>query len=131
MTRLTASATYNRPTADGNWETTLAFGRDRNRPGRDLDAVLLESAWRRGADTVFGRVEQAQKDELFPAGAPLDGRAFRVGKLSLGYFHTVSAGPHLSLDLGGLVSAFDLPRALDAAYGASPTAFMLFARARV
>ncbi len=131
--RTTASATYNRRLAQGEWQTTLAWGRDENRPGVTTDAFLLESALSRGRHTVFGRAEAVDKDELFanaPAD-PLNGRAFGVGKVSLGYVHTLPTTRGLALDLGGLVSRYVLPAALDRAYGADPTSFMLFTRVKV
>ena len=131
QTRTTASVTYNRPLTDGNFQSTLAFGETTNTPGHRLNAWLAEAALTRGANTVFGRAETAEKDELFHEGDPLDGHIFNVGKLSLGYFRTVPAGAHLSLDLGALVSTYALPSALKPAYGADPTSFMLFARVRL
>lgn len=128
--RTTASVTYNRPFGNGDWETTLAWGRDQNQPGHTLDAYLAETAVRRGADTVFGRAERADKDELFGPGSPLDGRIFTVSKLSVGYFRTIPTSVHLAVDLGGLVSKYDLPPALKPSYGPDPTSFMLFARAK-
>jgi hypothetical protein len=130
QTRTTASATYNRPLAHGNWQTTFAWGRDENRPGNTSDAFLLESAasWRR--HTVFGRAENVGKDELFDdqPHSPYAGRVINVSKFSLGYFYTVPATRILAVDLGGLVSKYALPAVLDATYGADPTSFMLFAR---
>ena len=54
--------------AAGNWQTTLAWGETDNRPGKKLDAYLLESAASFGPHTVFTRAERANKDELFDAG---------------------------------------------------------------
>jgi hypothetical protein len=128
--RATASATYNRAYKRGNWQTTLAWGQDRNEPGHALDAYLLETAASFGPHTVFGRAEWAQKDELFDDDPtnPLFNHVFDVGKLSLGYFYTIPLRGHVVADLGGLVSQYDLPRALTPTYGASPTSFMLFTR---
>jgi hypothetical protein len=131
--RTTASATYNHPLARGNWQTTLAWGRDANHPGTTTDAFLLESAASYGRHTVFGRAENVSKDELFadqPA-SPLFGRVFNVSKFSVGYFYTLPIARPFALDLGGLVSKYALPRALDSAYGADPTSFMLFARIKL
>lgn len=126
--RTTASATYNRPLDHGNWETTLAWGLDQNQPGHSLNAYLAESAIQLGANTLFGRAENVDKDELFTAGSPLGDRVFNVSKFSLGYFRTLPIGPILALDLGGLVSKYALPSALRPSYGSAPTSFMLFAR---
>ena len=128
--RTTASATYNRPLPHGNWQTTFAWGRDENRPGSTSDAFLLESAASQNRHTVFGRAENVSKDELFanrPA-SPLNGRLFNVSKFSVGYFYTLPLAKPFALSVGGLVSRYALPTALDPAYGANPTSFMLFAR---
>ena len=100
-----ASATWNRAYARGNWQTTLAWGRDANDPGRTLDAFLLDSAASLDGHTVFGRLENADKDELFDdhEASPLHGRSFNVSKLSLGYFYTVPVTRWAAVDLGGLV----------------------------
>ena len=128
--RTTASATYNRAYNRGNWQTTLAWGRDQNEPGHTLDAYLLETAASFGSHTLFGRAEQARKDELFDDDPtnPLYRHVFDVGKLSLGYFYTLPLRWHVAADFGGLVSKYDLPSALTPTYGSSPTSFMLFTR---
>ena len=138
--RTTASVTYNRGYAiggaSGNWQTTVAWGRDVELPGRTLDAWLVESAASIGPHTVFARAEQVDKDDLFLSPSPLApntlaGDAFRVGKLSLGYAYSFPAARHFLIDLGGLVSVYDLPTAIKPAYGSAPRSFMLFTRVRL
>jgi len=132
--RTTASVTYNRPLPQGWWQTTLAYGQDQNRSpleSRTTDAWLLESALAHGPHTVFARAEQADKDELFLTPSPLAGQAFRVSKLSVGYAYTIPVSNHFAVDLGGLVSVYDLPSALEPAYGSSPRSLMLFTRVRL
>jgi hypothetical protein len=129
--RTTASAVYSAPLARW-WQTTLAWGRNSPSAGRASDAWLLESAVNLArTHTVFVRFERVGKDELFLAGAPLDGRSFTINKVSLGYIRDlVHTGP-LDLGLGGLLSAYSYPAALDATYGSHPTSFMVFVRARL
>jgi hypothetical protein len=132
--RTTASVTYNRGFAGGNWQSTVAWGR--NAPhggdhGGTTDAFLVDSAVQVGRNTVFGRAERVEKDELF-AGDPADplhDRVFDAGKLTIGGYHSVAVG-QLALDVGGLVSGYALPRALKPVYG-TPASAMLFARLRV
>lgn len=127
--RVTASASYNLPWDGNNWQTTLAWGEDRNSPGRNLDAFLLESAVKlHDTHTIFMRAEQAQKDELFDAPSPLAGEAFRVNELSLGYIYDLPVFTHAKLGVGGVASAYFLPSSLDAYYGDHPASFMLFGR---
>lgn len=133
--RTTASVTGNLPLGDSrNWQSTLAWGR--NDPsggghGRTTDAFLLDSALQLGRWTVFGRVENVDKDELFgDAADTLAGRVFNVSKFSLGGYHSIPIGK-VALDLGGLVSKYGLPRAIEPRYGSNPTSFMLFTRLRI
>jgi hypothetical protein len=129
--RSTASLTYNAPLGLW-WQTTLAFGRNSPSSGAATDAWLLESAVKPApAHTVFARLERVDKDELFESGAPLAGRTFTIGKLSLGYIYDVWHGAGLSLGLGALVSSYSYAASLDSSYGARPTSFMVFARARL
>ncbi|WP_454884641.1 hypothetical protein [Sphingomonas oryzagri] len=134
--RTTASVTWNLPLGDArNWQSTLAWGR--NDPsggnhGHTTDAFLLDSALQLGRWTLFGRAENVDKDELFgdEGGDPLAGRVFNVSKFSLGGYHSIPIGK-VALDLGGLVSKYDLPRDIQPRYGSNPTSFMLFTRLRI
>lgn len=127
--RTTVSAMYETSFgAAGQWATTLAWGRDDDRPGHRLDAWVVESEIHLGdAHTFFARWEHVQEDELFGPGLPFQGQVFGVGKLSLGYIHDWRLGPHLRFGLGGLVSGYSLPAEVKSAY-AGPGSFMLFAR---
>jgi len=88
--RSSASVIYNRPLKEGNWQTTLAWGRNDNIPGKTLDGVLLESAVNiRETHTFWGRFERVEKDELFLESAPLHGQKFIVNKLTLGYVYMI------------------------------------------
>ncbi len=125
------SASYNLPYANGNWQTTLAWGRNVNQPGNTLDAVLLESAASWHNHTVFARAENAQKDELFAAPSPLAGRVFDVSSVSLGYVYDIPFVDHLKLGLGAVGTVYDLPAAIQPAYGSGPVSYMLFTRLKL
>lgn len=135
--RTSASVTWNLPLGEGrNWQSTFAWGRNDPSGGHHgvaTDAFLLDSAVQLGRWTVFGRAENVDKDELFGdehGGDPLAGRVFNVGKLSGGGYHAIPFGK-VALDLGGLVSKYDLPRAIQPRYGSDPTSFMVFTRLRI
>ncbi|MXP40687.1 hypothetical protein GRI75_03360 [Altererythrobacter soli] len=124
--RTTASAHYN----NGHGLSAMAAYSGKNRqPGDTLDAWLGEVNWDlTDRHTVFGRVENVENDELFPDHHdPLHDQAFRVTKFQAGYAYRIPLGP-LDLALGGTVSAFAKPDALDEAYGSSPIGYTLFAR---
>ncbi len=131
LDRTTASAIYNRQLEAGNWQTTLAWGRNAKTGQHVTDSYLLESAVRLSqVHTFFGRAERADKDELFPAGDPLAGETFKVGKLTLGYVRDFSIARHFKIGVGGLISRYALPGDLEPSYG-SPTSYMVFARVKI
>ena len=130
--RFTASASVNTHVGGGLQQTTFAYGRNDNAPGRILDAYLLESA-ARWADThtVFGRAERVEKGELFAHSDPLDEGVFTTGKLTLGYRYDFARVRHGQWGLGALASVYALPAALRPAYGRAPVSFMIFIRAKL
>jgi hypothetical protein len=129
--RLTASATYNRPFGDNNWAMTFAWGRKTNHPGDTLDGFMVESAVvLHDTHTFFARAERVAEDELFEGASPLQGQTFTVSKISLGYIRDLHLDDHVKLGVGGLVSRYDFPGALNRAYG-DPTSFMIFLRLKV
>jgi hypothetical protein len=133
--RLTASGSYNLPFGNDVWATTFAWGRKMNHPGHTLDGFLLESeVVLHDTHTVFARAERVAEDELFDdyvsEGARLSGRVFTVEKISLGYIRDFHLDEHLKLGIGGLVSRYDYPAALDRAYG-DPTSYMVFVRLKL
>jgi hypothetical protein len=130
--RITASATYNVPFGmNNNWQTTLAWGRDMNDPGNELDAFLLESAVVfNHTHTLFGRFENVQKDELFEGSDPRTGDIFRVNKVTLGYIYDFPETHGVQFGLGGLGSIHFVPGEIEDVYGHNPTSYMLFARVK-
>ena len=130
--RTTLSAMLDRSSPGRRWQTTLAWGRNRNRPGRTLDALLLESALSPGERHLWAaRIERVRKDELFAPGETLAGEAFTVGKASLSYRYEHYRAEHVAVGVGGLASVSFVPSALRDRYGAQPVSGMLFVRARL
>jgi len=132
VNRTTASASYNRASDLGNWQATIAWGRNAPSAGETTDAYLLEAAVSiHKAHTIFGRAERADKDELFDIGSPLAGEVFTVNKLSVGYVFDFPTDSHYQFGVGGLVSAYALPSELDPAYGSHPLSYMIFGRLKI
>jgi hypothetical protein len=114
------------------WQWTLAWGRDMNRPGKELDAWLFELASRRSRHhTLLARVEEVKKDELFAEGEPQFGRAFWVTALTAGYLYEWDALGRIAPGVGASITVDALPDALHAAYGRAPVSVMFWARARL
>lgn len=124
--RFTASAHY----ADGHGLSAMtAFSSKNRQPGHTLTAWLAEANWDFDrSNTLFGRIENVANDELFPDhDDPLHDRAFRVTKLQAGYARRIALDP-FTLALGGSLSGYLKPDALDFAYGRNPWGYTLFAR---
>jgi hypothetical protein len=130
--RMTVSASYHHAWEHNHWQTTAAWGRNRNDPGRDLDGFLLESLVNiRKTHTVFGRAEHVEKDELFFEGDPRHGKSFTVNKVSLGYIYDFPERRHTQWGIGGLGSLHVLPDRVEEAYDEAPFSFMIFARIKL
>jgi hypothetical protein len=124
--RTTASAMV--AGSDGRWGATVAWGRNRNRPGPTLDAFTGEAAIQlREKHTLFARAERVEKNELFPEGDPRDGVTFAVGELSAGYRFDFWKSGHVTTGLGVLGTLSLVPQDIRDAYGDSPTSGMVFA----
>ncbi len=124
--RLTASAHYD----NGEGLSAMAAFSSKNRvPGATLTAWLAEANWDLDRhNTLFGRLENVANDELFPDhDDPLHDQTFRVSKMQAGYARRFRLDP-FELALGGSLSRYLKPDALDAAYGSNPWGYTLFAR---
>jgi len=125
--RTTASAIYAKDWPAAHWESTIAWGQNRSRPGATLDALIAESALQlQGGHTVLARVERVKKNELFPEGDPRQGRIFNVGEASVGYRFDLLRGSHWAAGLGALGSIVMIPTDLRGAYGRNPASALLF-----
>ncbi|HWM92860.1 MAG TPA: hypothetical protein VN493_19000 [Thermoanaerobaculia bacterium] len=138
LDRTTASALYNQPLANGNWQTTLAWGRNAKSEGDPTDTWLLESAALFAErHTLFGRVERQENDELFGHGdeggenGHHQGEAFEVGKLSLGYTYDAILTDTWKAGVGLLGSLAFIPEELEHEYGERPVSWMAFLRMRM
>jgi len=132
QTRVTASVSYNRPWAHGNWASTLLWGRvHKTGDVANLNGYLAETVARfRDANYVTGRIELDDKDELFREGEPLSGRVFRIAAYTAGYTRDIPLLPHLSTGLGANFTVYTMPDALRPSYGEHPVAVWMFLRFR-
>jgi hypothetical protein len=128
--RETASVEYDRPMAEGNWATSLVWGRvHKIATGTNLNGYLLESTvnfLRR--DYAFTRLELVDKDELFPQAAVHP--AYRIGGYTFGGVRDLVQNSAWQLGAGADVTVYSKPAALDAAYGNYPVSFQIFLRVR-
>jgi hypothetical protein len=129
--RLTASVMYDGAWGNtGRWETTLAWGQNRNQPGHTLDAFTAEGAFqRRFRHTFFARVEQVEKDELLLEPDPRAGEIFHVGELTGGYRYDFLRAEHGTVGIGASGTLSIVPAELHADYGDTPASVLLFVHA--
>ena len=123
--RTTGSVTYNRPYANGNWATSVIWGRvHKTATSANLNGYGLESVARFARKNyVTGRIELDDKDELLAAG-----RQFRIGAYTAGYTRDFYLMPRIATGLGANFTTYSMPAALDSYYGQRPVAVMLFLR---
>jgi hypothetical protein len=157
--RITASATYNRRRDRGNWQSTLAWGRNKRErtvlsvdptavlthnhwsgsdsiPGVVVAPVLVQNAFLaessfRFADVhgVFARLEWVEKDELFAVDDPRHIDVYN-GQSSFRYSFDFVRSKWLT-GAGAAGSLHFLPAELETAYGDTPASFYGFVRVRL
>jgi len=138
--RSTASVTYNRPLATGNWASSLIWGRDhKTLEQHNLNSYLAESVLQfQHKNYVTGRFELVDKDDLFNDRpqirdllARTAGSTFRIAAYTLGYTRDINLVPWLTTGVGGNFTLYGVPTALRPYYGNHPAGFMFFLRARL
>ncbi len=127
--RTTASISYNKAWEVSNWQITGAWGLNQNRPGHNLNGVLLETAIEiHHRHVIFGRAEYVAKDELFIPPNPNANKVFNVGKIDLGYLFEFPLIPYTLWGLGFVGSASFVPHSIKSDYGGTPFSYMAFLR---
>jgi hypothetical protein len=138
QTRMTASVTYNRAATNGNWSSTILWGRTRSRPDDAIfNSYLLESTLRfRARNRVWTRIEDAQRSsELLLGNTPLPAgfQEISIGHVqayTFGYDRDFRLVPHVATAVGAQVSVYGVPDALRPLYGARPAGVAAFLRLR-
>jgi hypothetical protein len=128
--RTTASIQYNRSLAGRSWATTAAWGRNHNTfTRRDTNGFLIESVLpfaRR--NYLTGRMELADKDELFPGESE---QSFRVHAYTVGYTRDIGVFHHLRTGIGVNLTAYSIPDTIQPVYGDHPAGVNIFLRFRI
>jgi hypothetical protein len=130
--RTTASVTYVRPYAQGEWASSIIWGRvHKTGDGANLNGYGAESVTRfRSANYVTGRIELVDKDELF-GGNPLAGQTFRIGAYTLGYTRDFRWLARIATGIGSNFTLYSMPDAVHQYYGQHPVAVLVFLRFRL
>ncbi len=138
--RSTASVTYNRPFVQGDWATSVIWGRDHETDTkRNISSYLVESVVRfREKNYITGRAELVDRDELFANQPAIEqhlaatvGTVFRIGAYTAGYTRDVHIVPYVITGIGGNFTFYNVPIAIQPFYGEHPAAFYMFLRFRL
>ena len=149
LQRMTASISHNRSWQDGNWASSLIWGRNHERHG-DSNAYLFEStanffdknylytrielADKVGLleENIFGRpglIEQHAGENGSDTGEHFD-QTFRIGAFTFGGVRDLVASSKLRVGIGADVTFYHVPDGLKPIYGSSPKSFHVFLRFR-
>lgn len=138
--RTTASVSYNRPFAHGNWATSLIWGRNHESHAGEifhLNGYIAESTVNfLDKNYLYTRLELVDKNQLLrPAdrlrlGITADHPAFRIGAYTLGGARDVVTNERISIAFGSDLTFYSKPAALDPIYGSNPVSWKLFLRLR-
>lgn len=136
IARMTASVAYNRTFHNGDWVTTLLWGRNHSLlDGANSNGYLAESTLRFMANNrVWGRAENLDRTNELLLGRQFEPPGFqetvlaRVQAYTVGYDREIKLIPHLSTAFGGQVTFYGKPAFLNPIYGQHPAGALLFVR---
>ncbi len=136
--RMTASAMYNRPFRNGNWASSLIWGRTKSLEDNSIfNSYAFESTARFATrNHVWTRVENAERsNELLLGENPLppNFKEIPIGRVqgyAIGYDRDFDIVPHISSALGMQVAVYGVPEGLKVAYGSHPAGVAVFVRIR-
>ena len=136
--RMTASVMYNRPLRDGNWASSLIWGRTKSlADSSKFNSYGFESTLRFMANNhAWTRIENAERsNELLVGENPLppnfqEQPIGSVQAYTIGYDRDFDVLPHLSSALGAQVTVYGAPESLKPVYGAHPAGVAVFIRLR-
>ncbi|HEY6187232.1 MAG TPA: hypothetical protein VIW80_06130 [Pyrinomonadaceae bacterium] len=139
--RATASVSYNKRFARGNWASSLVWGRNSASHGGQtfhLNSYLAESTVNFfDRNYLYTRLELVDKHELLRDEdlktlglSHAQHPQFRIGAYTLGVARDVWNTEKLSVAIGSDFTFYSKPPALDAIYGDNPTSYRFFIRLR-
>ncbi len=136
--RMTASVQYNRPLHDGNWTSTILWGRTRSLQDHSIfNSYALESTVRfRVRNYAWTRIENVDRsNELILGENPLppnfqEQPIGRVQAYTFGYDRDIDLIPHVASALGVQVTAYGVGEKLKPTHGSRPAGIAVFVRIR-
>lgn len=136
--RMTASVMYNRPIHDGNWASSLIWGRTKSPEDNSrFNSYTFESTLRFAkSNHAWTRIENADRsNELLLGEVPLPPNfqempVGRVQAYTLGYDREFDFVPHLASALGAQATFYGVGDSLKTVYGSHPVGAAVFVRLR-
>ena len=138
LQRMTASIMYNRPLMNGNWASTLLWGRNHSlSTGENANSYLAESTLRFiNHNYVWTRIENVDRTTELLLNRHPEPPAFeesvlaRIQAYTFGYDREFSFVPYISTAVGAQVTFYQKPGFLTPIYGNHPTGVVVFVRFR-
>ena len=136
--RMTASAMYNRAIRNGNWASSLIWGRTRSlQDNSKFNSYALESTLRfLTRNHTWTRIENAERsnelllgENALPANF-IEQPIGRVQAYTLGYDRDFDLIPHVATALGAQVTVYGVGENLKLVYGSHPAGVAVFVRIR-
>jgi len=136
--RMTASLMYNRPFINGNWASSLIWGRNHEMGGgENFNGYLVESTLQfADRNRVWGRIENVDRTNELLLGKQAEPAGFeeqflaRIQAYTIGYDRDFTWLPGISTAFGGQVTFYGKPDFLTPVYGQHPVGAILFIRVR-
>jgi hypothetical protein len=136
--RMTASVMYNRPIHNGNWASSLIWGRTRSlEDNSKFNSYALESTLRfLTRNHAWTRIENVERsNELLLGENPLPPNFVeqpigRVQAYTLGYDRDIEVIPHVATALGAQVTVYGVGENLKPVYGSHLAGVAMFIRIR-
>jgi hypothetical protein len=136
--RMTSSVMYNRPFHNGNWASSLIWGRTRSLPDRAIfNSYTFESTLRFSTrNLAWTRIENVDRSNELILGEPPPPLNFqeksigRVQSYTFGYDHDFNLIPHMASALGAQLTTYGVADVLKPIYGPHPVGVAVFLRIR-
>jgi len=138
--RTTASISYNKRLAHGNWATSLIWGRNHESHDGEifnLNGYVAESSVRFAEhNSLYTRLELVDKNSLLRdadrllLGITDHHPSFRIGAYTFGGSRDLWTSERLITSLGADVTFYSKPSILDPVYGDHPTSYRVFVNLR-
>jgi hypothetical protein len=136
--RMTASVMYNRPLENGNWASTILWGRTQSLEDNSIfNSYLVESTVRFATrNYAWTRIENLDRSNQLILGEnrlPPNFTEKSIGRVqayTFGYDRDIDLIPHVASAIGAQIATYGVADALKPIYGSHPVGVAFFLRFR-